>query len=107
MRRPRGPGGRFLTAEEIAAQKNAQAASSRDAAEDDADDHPPGISVDKEEHDSPPHINTPVHDEPALPQHINPYAQNFSAQQVHHSFQDTPTSISTPVPTNPQPMKPP
>ena len=27
MRRPRGPGGRFLTAEEIAAQKAAQAAS--------------------------------------------------------------------------------
>jgi nuclear transcription factor Y, alpha len=111
MRRPRGPGGRFLTAEEIAAQKNTQAASStvaRDPDDDDPDDHPPGMSLDKEEHQSPPTlINSPVRDEPAL---LNPYAQSFS---THHPFQDSANStshISTPVttqlpslPANPQP----
>lgn len=118
MRRPRGPGGRFLTAEEIAAQKNAQAASStapRDPDDDDPDDHPASLSLDKEDHDTPPAtlINTPIRDVSTLQQHINPYAQSFSAQQVHHPFQDSANStshISTPVttqlpplPANPQP----
>jgi nuclear transcription factor Y alpha len=118
MRRPRGPGGRFLTAEEIAAQKSAQAASStvlHDADDDDPDDHPAGMSLGKEDHDTPPAtlINTPVRDEPALQQHINPYSQPFSTQQVHHPFQDSANStshVSTPVTTqlpplsaNPQP----
>jgi hypothetical protein len=88
MRRPRGPGGRFLTAEEIAAQKN-QAANARDIADDDADDQP---LVDKEENNSPPSIDDPV--DPVL--HVNPYAQPpFSAQ---HHFQD---QASTAVTTNP------
>ncbi|KAG0703220.1 CCAAT-binding transcription factor (CBF-B/NF-YA) subunit B-domain-containing protein [Suillus ampliporus] len=94
MRRPRGPGGRFLTAEEIAAQKN-QAATARDPAEDDADDNPP----DKEEHDPSPSL--PVHDEPVLPQHINPYVQSFSTQ---HHFQDAGNSpVNAQLPPNPQP----
>lgn len=87
MRRPRGPGGRFLTAEEIAAQKN-QAANVRDIPDDDPDDQP---LVDKEENNSPP-IDDPV--DPGL--HVNPYAQPpFSAQ---HHFQD---HASTAVTTNP------
>ncbi|KAG1735078.1 CCAAT-binding transcription factor (CBF-B/NF-YA) subunit B-domain-containing protein [Suillus paluster] len=86
MRRPRGPGGRFLTAEEIAAQK-IQAATVRDPADDDADDNSP----EKEEQDAPPTL--PVHDEP---QHINPYAQSFAAH-----FQDPGNTPQ--LPPNPQP----
>lgn len=49
MRRPRGPGGRFLTAEEIAAQKLAQQSSNGDAI-DDLPDLPVGpISTNKHE----------------------------------------------------------
>ncbi|KAG1777563.1 CCAAT-binding transcription factor (CBF-B/NF-YA) subunit B-domain-containing protein [Suillus placidus] len=88
MRRPRGPGGRFLTAEEIAAQK-IQAANARDIADDDIDDQP---LVDKEENNSPSTIDDPV--DPVL--HVNPYAQPpFSAQ---HHFQD---QGNTAVITNP------
>ncbi|KAG2150802.1 CCAAT-binding transcription factor (CBF-B/NF-YA) subunit B-domain-containing protein [Suillus clintonianus] len=91
MRRPRGPGGRFLTAEEIAAQKN-QAANARDVPDDDQDDQPP---LDKEDNQSPPTLDDPVL------QHVNPYAQPpFSAQ---HHFQDPGT---TPVTTNPIPHPP-
>lgn len=87
MRRPRGPGGRFLTAEEIAAQKN-QATNARDIADDDVDDQP---LVDKEENNSPPTI-----DDPAL--HVNPYAQPpFSAQ--HHLANTTVTANPPKLPT--------
>ena len=46
MRRPRGPGGRFLTAEEIAAQRtgSAEATANEETDQQDAHDHPPGPS---------------------------------------------------------------
>ncbi len=53
MRRPRGPGGRFLTADEIAAQKAAQAESSFNA---DRNDEEPQLSLDQEQHLSPPDL---------------------------------------------------
>ncbi|KAJ2913235.1 hypothetical protein MD484_g7158, partial [Candolleomyces efflorescens] len=68
MRRPRGPGGRFLTAEEIAAQKRAADAipedtlleNSPDDPEDDQDHHIPESSAapDTREHDQP--IQPPI-----------------------------------------------
>ncbi|KAL4248454.1 Transcriptional activator HAP2 [Abortiporus biennis] len=68
MRRPRGPGGRFLTAEEIAAQKlqsqpaGPSASNSQDGDEDDAD-RESDIDVDMMTPDNaltPPHIKSPL-----------------------------------------------
>ncbi|KAF9244844.1 CCAAT-binding transcription factor (CBF-B/NF-YA) subunit B-domain-containing protein [Melanogaster broomeanus] len=59
MRRPRGPGGRFLTAEEIAAQKLAQQGASstiEDANDDEGDDHTAPMSVDKQEEEHSPSL---------------------------------------------------
>jgi nuclear transcription factor Y alpha len=58
MRRPRGPGGRFLTAEEIAAQKSALI-------------------------DGLDHVQSPSHDEEADEEEI-PSASRDESQDVHH-----------------------
>src|SRR6266849_8224140 len=79
MRRPRGPGGRFLTAEEIAAQKAAtpEAGVARDDDErDDGDDSPRDMAVDPEP--------SPVSSNPPRP------VTSLPPQQAHPS---------TPVPT--------
>ncbi|KAL4074016.1 CCAAT-binding transcription factor (CBF-B/NF-YA) subunit B-domain-containing protein [Scleroderma yunnanense] len=92
MRRPRGPGGRFLTADEIAAQKLAQQSSNGDTV-DDLADHPTGsISTNKHEDvhspdvlldsvDPPSHENRPIapishpHLQPQLVHNRNPYGR--------------------------------
>ncbi|KAH7905626.1 CCAAT-binding transcription factor (CBF-B/NF-YA) subunit B-domain-containing protein [Hygrophoropsis aurantiaca] len=50
MRRPRGPGGRFLTAEEIAAQKSSQHHLD-DVRDDELDEHPNEMDLDKQDHE--------------------------------------------------------
>lgn len=92
MRRPRGPGGRFLTAEEIAAQKLTQQSSNGDMGED-LPDHP-GSSIHANKHedlhspdvlldsvDPPSHENRPIapmshpHMQPQLIHNRDPYGR--------------------------------
>jgi nuclear transcription factor Y, alpha len=72
MRRPRGPGGRFLTAEEIAAQRAAatevEVARDDDDERDDGEDSPRDMAVDSE--------SSPVSPNPSRPAASQPPAQS-------------------------------
>jgi len=76
MRRPRGPGGRFLTAEEIAAQRAAapegEVAREEDDDRDDGDDSPRDMPVDPEPSPVSPNPPRPVASQP--PAHPQPPA---------------------------------
>jgi nuclear transcription factor Y, alpha len=78
MRRPRGPGGRFLTAEEIAAQKAAatEAAAARDDDDerDDGEDSPRDMAIDSEP--------SPVSPNPPRPAASQPPAQSHPPAPV-------------------------
>jgi len=69
MRRPRGPGGRFLTAEEIAAQRaaatEAEAARDDDDERDDGEDSPRDMAVDSESSPVSPNPSRPVASQPS------------------------------------------
>ncbi|KAH7888800.1 CCAAT-binding transcription factor (CBF-B/NF-YA) subunit B-domain-containing protein [Phlebopus sp. FC_14] len=118
MRRPRGPGGRFLTAEEIAAQKLAQqgapSASNDDTGDDDPEDHCTPMNIDKQEGHSPALIDSAdsrSHEEqplssiphqllqPQVMQHRDPYGrilpQGSSAVSLtgpyHHNNPSSPS----------------
>ncbi|KAF9227483.1 hypothetical protein BS17DRAFT_727817 [Gyrodon lividus] len=88
MRRPRGPGGRFLTAEEIAAQKLAQqgASGSNEGVNDaEGEDHAAPISIDKQEEHSPSLLidcaDTRAHEEQSLPSMSH---QSLQPQLIHN-----------------------
>ena len=70
MRRPRGPGGRFLTAEEIAAQKaaapEAEAARDDDEEREDGEDSPRDMAVDSEPSPVSPNPPRPVTSQPPV-----------------------------------------
>ncbi|KAF8920012.1 CCAAT-binding transcription factor (CBF-B/NF-YA) subunit B-domain-containing protein [Mucidula mucida] len=100
MRRPRGPGGRFLTAEEIAAQK----ASSGDDAEGDDVESPenmvsPVDTQPQQHHQQHPHMQQNVHRDPNnfMSSDMNviniPYTHNHN-QSLHHQHQHSSLSIA-------------
>jgi len=89
MRRPRGPGGRFLTAEEIATQKLSQQGASgpnEDANDEEGGDHTALMSVDKQEEEHPPSLlvdsgETRVREEQPLPSMSH---QQLQPQLMHN-----------------------
>ncbi len=79
MRRPRGPGGRFLTAEEIAAQK----ASSGDV-EGPSSAHPENDEdAEGDDVESPENMVSPVDTQPQVPSQSQPQ-QHLHPHQQHH-----------------------
>jgi hypothetical protein len=102
MRRPRGPGGRFLTAEEIAAQRTGSAEASAAGNDEDEEDHPqdlhPHISPQSTSH---PSVIQKHHDgygnvhEPTVRSASEMNLSNVSYESLSHS--------SNPSPTLPQP----
>ncbi|KAF7794484.1 hypothetical protein EIP86_005618 [Pleurotus ostreatoroseus] len=107
MRRPRGPGGRFLTADEIAAQKNTQqaepgpsASTSQDGDEDEDADGEKEI-----EHDAEMSLDTPVEEEkPSFPVPSQP-----SSSSLHAALQPRvqPPVLPAPPPVQQQHPSPP
>ena len=102
MRRPRGPGGRFLTAEEIAAQKVAQAEAAN------ADNEHPRISPDAELALSPTNSTTakssvqypfsqhklPLQHDQHQPQHLQQHLPVLDIAYHHHHRHPVPLSQS-------------
>lgn len=101
MRRPRGPGGRFLTADEIAAQKLA------------VTDHPSPSHPDNDQDmddDDPVDISAPsarVDHEPFTTQNSDPMATIYHLQPHHHlAMPHTHPSQTLPQSPPPPPTKP-
>ncbi|KAG6332697.1 hypothetical protein ID866_6388 [Astraeus odoratus] len=123
MRRPRGPGGRFLTAEEIAAQKLAQqtVSSSNGGATDDSREHVSvPMSIDKHEDphsedalldsvDSPSHENRPIapmshpHLQPHLVHNRDPYGRPLPDENSSVGLSGAAASYHTISQNNPSP----